>query len=111
MKQPLAMGKRINRHLMKKQEEEIRSSKANQPKYFKWLWANHKSTVILALAGIAGCIFATPVILDPANDNPIAIIILALVAVYGFTVGMALQPYTIYRNLVKMNYWSDGYGK
>lgn len=78
-----------------------------KPNYFKWLWATQKKTVLLTVAGIIACIFATPVILDPENANPIAVIIGALVAVYGFTVGMALQPYMIYRKLDKTNYWTE----
>lgn len=107
------MGRRINRYLAersaedtRKAEEERALSKANQPKYIKWLWKNKKTELFLTLAGVAACIFATPEIVNPENDVPVAAMIASFVAVYGFTIGMALQPYTIYRRLIRMNYWS-----
>jgi hypothetical protein len=81
-------------------------SKRNQPNYFKWLWQEKKSKIALTIVGIIASIYVTPIVIAPENENPIAIIILALIAVYGFTIGITLQPYSIYRNLVKVNYWS-----
>ena len=87
-----------------KTEEEL--SKESQPQYFTWLWRNKKTEILLTFVGIVSCILTTPIILDPMNENPIIVMILAFIAIYGFTVGMALQPYTIYKKLVNINYWS-----
>jgi len=107
------MGKRIERHLAErsveqqmKAELEAQLSKANQPKYFKWLWKNKKKEIALTLVGLTGCIAVTPVLFNPDNDVAVLAIIGAMVAIYGFTIGMALQPYMIYRDLIKLNYWS-----
>lgn len=89
---------------MSKTEEQL--SKESQPKYFTWLWKNKKTEILLTCIGVVACIYATPVIVDPMNDVPVLVMIGAFIAVYGFTIGMALQPYTIYKKLVKMDYWS-----
>ena len=88
----------------KRTEKEKQLSEANRPPYYKWAFKNKKVELFLTLVGIAGCIFATPAILQP--EVPFMVKVGALIAIYGFTIGMALQPYTIYRDLKKMNYWS-----
>lgn len=83
------------------------TSEKNRPPYFSWLIKKQKSTALLAIIGIIACFFATPEIFSAENDVPVVIMIMAIVAVYGFTIGMILQPFLIYKNLREMNYWSD----
>lgn len=78
-------------------------SEKNRPSYIKWALATRKRELVMTALGVVGCIICTPIILDPMNDNPIVIIALSLIAIYGYTIGMALQPYLIYRKLIKAN--------
>lgn len=82
-------------------------SEQNRPPYFKWLIKKQKPTALLSVIGIIACFFATPEIFSAENDVPVAIMIMAIVAIYGFTIGMMLQPFFIYKNLIETNYWSD----
>jgi len=107
------MGKKIDKHIKELQaEKELKSkletelSKANQPKYLKFLWETQKPQFFLTFVGLAGCIGVAPVLFNPDNDIPILAAIGAGVAIVGFTVCMVLQPYFIYKNLIKLNYWS-----
>lgn len=78
-----------------------------RPSYLKFLWSGKKVQLFASLLGLAGSIGLSPSIIKAASDNPVIIIILALIALYGFTVGMILQPLLLYRKLVKTNYWEQ----
>lgn len=75
--------------------------------YFKWVikHKSHNFKLILCLLGIIASAFATPTLLN--SDAPIAIIIMSFIAIYGFTVGIFLEPYFIYRKLKKMGELED----
>lgn len=75
--------------------------------YFKWVikQKTHNFKLILCLLGIIASCFATPTLLN--SDAPLAIIIMSFVAIYGFTVGIFLEPYLIYRKLKRMGELDD----
>jgi uncharacterized membrane protein len=88
-----------------KTEKEL--SEENRPPYLKWLWKNKKTEITLTLVGIIACIFGTPVMIDSYLDGAAIIpVIGGFIAIYGFTIGMMLQPMLIYKKLRKLNYWS-----
>ena len=78
---------------------------SNVPSYFKFLMSKHKSSAILSIIGIIACIYVTPILLEASYYTPLIIVILGFIAIYGFTIGMILNPWTIYRKLKKTNYW------
>ena len=78
---------------------------SNKPSYLKFLLSKHKSSAILAIVGIVACIFVTPVLIEAASYSPLIVIIGGFIAIYGFTIGMILNPLTIYIRLKKTNYW------
>jgi hypothetical protein len=38
---------------------------------------------------------------------PIIVAILGILASYGFTIGIAIQPFSIYKRLVKIGWWNN----
>lgn len=110
------MGKRINRYIAHlkaeraiKAELEAKLSKDNQPKYFKWLLTNRKKEIALTLVGLICCVVLPPVLLNPDNNVPTIVTIGSIITIFGFTAGMALLPYKIYRGMVRINYWSPNF--
>ncbi len=73
--------------------------------YLEWLLLDHKFgkvKFILFLLGVAQCIFFTkPLYLEYQYGMPLMVLILSYIALYGFTISIALQPYTIYRRLFR----------
>lgn len=73
--------------------------------YLKWLLLDHKFgklKFMLFLIGVAQCVFLTDKLyLEYLYGMPLMVLILSYIALYGFTISMALQPYTIYRRLFK----------
>ncbi len=72
--------------------------------YLKWLFSEHKRgkiKVFLFLLGVADCIYFTKdLYLEYVYyEMPLIILILAYIAMYGFTIGIMYQPYTIYKRL------------
>jgi len=71
--------------------------------YLEWLITEHKFGNIklaLFLIGVVQCIYFTkPLYEEYLYGMPLSILILGYIAMYGFTIGIALQPYTIYRRL------------
>lgn len=75
-------------------------------KYLEWLLLDHKFGKIkfaMFLIGLAQCIFFTVPLFEEYlySDMPLVVLILGYIALYGFTIGIALQPYTIYKRLNK----------
>jgi len=98
----------------KKQLSDHELSEKNRPTYFNWLknHPRHLRKLLLTFIGIATSISLTHVVFDPANDVPIIIAIISMISIFGFTIGITIQPYTIYMKLKKMNFWkNDKYSK
>lgn len=73
--------------------------------YFKWVIKDkkHNYKLILALIGIVISIIVTPILITSYNEGAaLSMVILAFIAIYGFTVGMLLEPYTIYKRLKRI---------
>ncbi len=76
--------------------------------YLIWLLTEHKTGRIkslLFLIGIAHCIAFTDDLVDEfiIGDMPLLVLVIGLIAMYGFTIGIAYQPYTIYKRLKRLN--------
>jgi hypothetical protein len=73
--------------------------------YFKWLLTEHKQgkfKLLLFIYGIYQCINLTDDLYYEYLDGmPLLPLIVGYIALYGFTIGMALQPYFIYKDLKK----------
>jgi hypothetical protein len=74
--------------------------------YFKWLFTEHKYgrfKFLLLLIGITQCVSLTDDFYYEYYyyDMPLYPLIMGYVALYGFTIGIALQPYSIYKDLKK----------
>lgn len=74
--------------------------------YLEWLLLDHKAGKIkfaLFLLGIAQCALLTDDLYQEYiySDMPLSVLILGYIAMYGFTISIGLQPYTIYRRLFK----------
>jgi len=71
--------------------------------YLEWLTLDHKFgnfKIALFLIGIVQCIYFTkPLYEEYLYGMPLIVLILSYIAMYGFTVGILLQPYFIYRRL------------
>jgi len=71
-------------------------------KYLKWLLGEHKYgkfKLLLFLFGVVQCFLLTEefYIEYSQYDMPLLALIGGYIALYGFTIGIALQPYTIYK--------------
>ena len=88
--------------------------KKENPTYFQWFFGEHckewrgKTKVIATLYGIFQVIYATPLILDEYYGGwiPLLPVILSFIAIYGFLIGIIYQPYSIYRKLVRMDWFN-----
>ena len=74
--------------------------------YFKWLFEEHqygKIKFFLFLFGVTQCILLTDDFYYEYYyyDMPLYPLIMGYIALYGFTIGIAYQPYTIYKGLKK----------
>ncbi len=74
--------------------------------YFKWLFEEHqygKIKFLLFLFGVTQCVLLTDDFYREYYyyDMPLYPLIMGYVALYGFTIGIAYQPYTIYKGLKK----------
>lgn len=71
--------------------------------YFKWLFTEHKYgkfKFLLFLFGITQCVLLTDDFYFEYMDGmPLLPLIFGYIALYGFTIAIALQPYFIYRGL------------
>ena len=84
------------------------------PTYFQWLFEDHyfkdkrgMLKFVGTLYGIVQAIYATPLVYDEwyYGYMPIWPLIGAYIAIYGFLIGITLQPYGIYKRLKRMNWW------
>tara|TARA_Y100000389_G_scaffold200746_1_gene241854 strand:+ start:1236 stop:1469 length:234 start_codon:yes stop_codon:yes gene_type:complete len=74
--------------------------------YFKWLFEEHKWGKIkffLFLLGVTQCFLLTDDFYREYYyyDMSLYPLIMGYIALYGFTIGIALQPYFIYKDLKK----------
>jgi hypothetical protein len=80
------------------------------PTYLKWLFTEHKTgklKVLLTIVGIIQSIYITPLLIEEYNYGmPLYPAIMGFVASYGFTIGITLQPYSIYKRLVELDWWN-----
>lgn len=71
--------------------------------YFKWLFTEHKYgkvKFLLLLFGVIQCVLLTDDFYYEYLDGmPLLPLIFGYIALYGFTIGIALQPYFIYKDL------------
>ena len=90
--------------------------KDKSPKnYLEWVFTDHyfkngKGILkfIATIYGILQVIYVPPIILEEyyAVWIPILPVILMYVAIWGFLIGITLQPYNIYRKLKRLNWWN-----
>lgn len=71
--------------------------------YFKWLLTEHKYgkiKLLLFIFGIYQCInLSDDFYYEYLNGMPLLPLIVGYIALYGFTIGIALQPYFIYKEI------------
>lgn len=80
----------------------------NKPTFLKFVLNDKRHLIkyIIVLITIIISFFTTPIIINSVYDEtPIPIIIIALLSQFGFIIGLSLQPWLIYKKLVKMDYW------
>jgi len=84
--------------------------KENTPSYFKWLLTEHKRgklKILLTIIGIIQSIYITPLLIEEYNHGmPLLPLIMGLIASYGFTIGIILQPFSIYKTLIESNWFT-----
>jgi hypothetical protein len=90
--------------------------KDKSPKnYLTWVFTDHYfnngrgiGKFIGMLYGIFQAIYVPPIVLEEYYGGwiPIWPVIGMFIAVYGFLIGITLQPYGIYRKLKRMNWWN-----
>jgi hypothetical protein len=71
-------------------------------KYWKWALKTQKSTLLLALFVTLGGGYMTYLMLQDIAYYPLFWTITYFIVIIGATLGLWLQPYTIYRKLKKM---------
>ena len=81
------------------------------PTYLNWLLTEHKRGKVklaLMIYGIIQAIYATPLVYNEwyYGHMPILPLIASYIAIYGFVIGIALQPFLIYKKLVKLDWWN-----
>ena len=72
--------------------------------YLKWLFTEHKHgklKVFFFFLGVLQCfLFTDDLLVEYFNyDMPLSILVLSFMVMYGFTLGIAYQPYTVYKRL------------
>jgi len=71
--------------------------------YFKWLLTEHKYgkiKLLLLIFGVYQCVSLTDDFYYEYLDGmPLLPLIVGYIALYGFTIGIALQPYLLYKEL------------
>tara|TARA_B100001564_G_C20255091_1_gene496676 strand:+ start:84 stop:383 length:300 start_codon:yes stop_codon:yes gene_type:complete len=82
--------------------------------YLHWVFTDHYFNngrgifkLIGAFYGIFQIIYATPLIMEEYYGGwiPLFPVILANLTMWGFLIGIILQPYGIYKKLKRMNWW------
>lgn len=73
--------------------------------YFKWLLTEHKAgkfKLLLFIFGATQCVFYTDdLYIEYMDGMPLLALIGGYIALYGFAIGIALQPYLLYKELTK----------
>jgi|TARA_R110002020_G_scaffold471111_1_gene697595 hypothetical protein len=85
----------------------------NNPTYFQWLFTEHAVTpkgiakIVLSPILLAVGIYMTPLLLEEYrySDMPFIILLLAFIAMYGAAIGITLQPYLIYKKLIRIDWF------
>ena len=84
------------------------------PTYFQWVFGDHYFKSKQGILKIIGTLFGFfmafyvpgPVIQEYSEGwIPIWPVLGTFIAVYGFLIGIILQPYSIYKRLKRMNWW------
>ena len=83
------------------------------PTYFQWFFGEHckdwrgKLKVVATLYGIIQIIYATPLIMEEYYGGwiPLFPVILVHLTMWGFLIGIIYQPYSIYRKLIKLDWF------
>lgn len=86
----------------------------NTPSYLKWVFTDHYfkngrgiGKFIGMLYGIFQVFYVPPMVLEEYYGGwiPLFPVILMYLTIWGFLIGITLQPYGIYRKLVRMNWF------
>jgi len=88
-------------------------NKNNTPTYLQWFFGEHikngrgKLKFIATLYGIFQVIYLPQFVLAEYYGGwiPLFPVILIYLTIWGFLIGITLQPYGIYRKLKRMKYW------
>jgi uncharacterized membrane protein (DUF485 family) len=91
----------------------IQNNMKNIPTYFQWFFKEHIKTkqgmlkIPATLFGIFMAFYVPGPVLEEYWGGwiPIWPVIGIFIAVYGFLIGIILQPIGIYRKLKRMNWW------
>ena len=90
------------------------TNKKTPKNYLHWVFTDHYFNngrgifkLIGAFYGIFQIIYATPLIMEEYYGGwiPLFPVILVNLTMWGFLIGIILQPYNIYRKLKRMNWW------
>lgn len=89
--------------------------KKQKPKnYIHWVFTDHYFNngrgvfkLIGTIYGIIQIIYATPLVMEEYYGGwiPLLPVVLVHLTMWGFLLGITLQPYGIYRRLKRINYW------
>tara|TARA_B100001769_G_C21495493_1_gene287023 strand:+ start:58 stop:357 length:300 start_codon:yes stop_codon:yes gene_type:complete len=83
--------------------------------YLQWVFTDHYFNngrgifkLIGTLWGIIQIIYATPLIMEEYYGGwiPLFPVIVVHLTMWGFLIGITLQPYSIYRKLKRMDWWN-----
>ena len=85
--------------------------KNQNPSYLNWLLKEHrfgKFKALMLLYGIIQCVIFTDDVFNEwyYGHMPLLPLIATYIVMYGFVVAIALQPFNIYRRLVKLDWWN-----
>ena len=90
------------------------TNKKTPKNYLHWVFTDHYFNngrgifkLIGTIYGIFQIIYATPLIMEEYYGGwiPLFPVILVNLTMWGFLIGIILQPYSIYRRLKRMNWW------
>ena len=94
----------------------MNNNKKNKPTYVKWLFTDHyfknKQGILKFIATLLAIFMSIAVpgpVLEEYNGGwiPIWPVIGSFISVYGFLIGILLQPYGIYKRLERLNWWNN----
>ncbi len=90
------------------------TNKQTPKNYLHWVFTDHYfnngrgiGKFIGMLYGILQVIYVPPIVLEEYYTGwiPLFPVILMYLTIWGFLIGITLQPYGIYRRLKRMNWW------